>query len=110
MIEHTFALERAVDAVRQAVKRLETARLAGSDAARLTRVAAEGERLLATAKALLATRDRLLDGRLSIGQAALVSAGAAVDPAAESHLLKTAARSGMRGCLLYTSPSPRDRS
>jgi len=144
MIEHTFALERALEAVRTAVKSLEPARLTGTDAARLTRAAAEGERLLATAKALLATRaeetnawrggraaspeqwlaeasgcsegqarealvtakrvetlpqtrDRLLDGRLSIGQASLVSAGAAVDPSAESHLLKTASRSGMRG-------------
>lgn len=148
MIEHTFAtegeLERAVEAVRHAVRALEPARLAGSDAARLTAVAAEGERLLGTAKALLArradetrawrggraasveqwlaetsgcsegtarealataqrvetlpeTRDRLLDGRLSIGQAALVSAGAAVDPEAEAHLLRTATRSGMRG-------------
>ncbi|MFO7590771.1 MAG: hypothetical protein R6X23_07715, partial [Acidimicrobiia bacterium] len=43
------------------------------------------------------TRDRLLDGRLSIAQAAQVAAGAAVDPSAESHLLKTASRSGMRG-------------
>ncbi|MFO7591270.1 MAG: hypothetical protein R6X23_10285 [Acidimicrobiia bacterium] len=148
MSEHTFdtesGLERAVDAVRQAVRALEPARLAGSDAARLTAVAAEGERLLGTAKALLArradetfawrggraasveqwlaetsgctegaarealvtaervetlpaTRDRLLDGQLSIGQAALVSAGAAVDPGSGSHLLKTATRSGMRG-------------
>ena len=148
MTEHTFdrkgELERAVEAVRQAVRALEPDRLAGSDAARLTVVAAEGERLLTTAKALLArradetlawrggraasveqwlaetsgctegaarealvtaqrvetlpeTRDRLLDGRLSIGQAALVSAGAAVDPGAEAHLLRTATRSGMRG-------------
>ncbi len=56
MSEHTFVLERAVDSVRQAVRALEPARLDGSDAARLTKVAAEGERLLATAKALLATR------------------------------------------------------
>jgi hypothetical protein len=152
MIEHTFEsesdstfeLERAVEAVRHAVRALEPARLAGADAARLTAVAAEGERLLGAAKALLArrtdetrawrggraasveqwlaetsgcsegaarealvtaerietlpeTRDRLLDGRLSIGQAALVSAGAAVDPGAEAHLLRTATRSGMRG-------------
>lgn len=154
MTEHTFdseprpdadgGLERAVDAVRRAVRALEPERLAGSHAARLTALAAEGERLLTTAKALLArradetlawrggraasveqwlaetsgctegaarealataervqtlpeTRDRLLDGRLSIGQAALVSAGAAVDPGAEAHLLRTATRSGMRG-------------
>jgi len=152
MIEHMFEsepdsefeLERAVEAVRQAVRALEPARLAGSDAARLTAVAAEGERLLGAGKALLArradetrawrggraasveqwlaetsgcsegaarealvtaqrvetlpeTRDRLLDGRLSIGQAALVSAGAAADPGSEAHLLRTATRSGMRG-------------
>lgn len=55
---------------------------------------------LATAKrveTLSETRDRLLDGRLSIAQAAQVAAGAAVDPSAESHLLTTASRSGMRG-------------
>ncbi|HUV10906.1 MAG TPA: hypothetical protein VMX12_07995, partial [Acidimicrobiia bacterium] len=43
------------------------------------------------------TRERLKSGTLSIGQAALVSAGAAVDPTAEQHLLRTATRSGMRG-------------
>jgi len=47
---------------------------------------------LVTAKrveTLPATRERLLDGTLSMAQAALVSAGAAVDPSSERRLLKT---------------------
>ncbi len=144
MTEHTFALEDAVAHLQQVVAALEPARLAGPDAARLTQAAAVGERVLATAKAMLAarteetgawrggraasieqwlaeasgcseglarealvtaqrvatlpeTRDRLLDGRISIAQAAQVSAGAAVDPTAEARLLRTAQHSGMRG-------------
>ena len=144
MIEHTFALDPLVDQLRNLARTVEPGRFAGSDAARLTKVAAEGERLCAYLKVELArraeetqawrggraaspeqwlaetsgcsegaarealttaervktlpeTRDRLRSGTLSIGQAALVSAAAAVDPSAESHLLKTASRSGMRG-------------
>ena len=56
MIEHTFALDRAATAVREAVAGLEPACLAGRDAARLTEVAAGIERLAGAAKALLAKR------------------------------------------------------
>jgi len=139
-----FDLDRIAEALAGVVAGLEPARLAGSDAARLTATAARIEKLAATAKAALATRaeethawrggraaspeqwlaetsgcsegaaretlatarrvealpatrERLLDGTLSMAQAALVSAGAAVDPAAEQRLLTTASRSGMRG-------------
>ena len=144
MIEHTFAIERAVEQLRTVVRHLEPERLTGADAARLTEAAAAGERLCAAAKARLATRaeetgawrrgraaspeqwlaetsgstesaarealvtaqrvqtmpetrDRLIDGRISIAQAAQVSAAATIDPGSEAHLLRTAARSGMRG-------------
>ncbi len=43
------------------------------------------------------TAAQVLSGALSIAQAAQVSAGAATDPGAEAHLLRTAARSGMPG-------------
>ena len=43
------------------------------------------------------TRQRLQAGNLSIAQAAQISAGAAVDPGSEAHLLRTAERSGLRG-------------
>ncbi len=149
MIEHTFVadepeLSPLVDQLRHLAKTVEPGRYAGPDAARLTKVAAEGERLCAFLKVefarraeethawrggraaspeqwlaetsgcsegqardalstarrvetMPATRDRLRSGRLSLGQASQVAAGAAVDPSAESHLLKTASRSGMRG-------------
>ena len=139
-----FVLDRIAEDLAGVVAGLEPARLAGSDAARLTATAARIEKLAATAKAALATRaeethawrggraaspeqwlaetsgcsegaarealvtakrvetlpatrERLLDGTLSMAQAALVSAGAAVDPGSERRLLKTASRSGMRG-------------
>ena len=148
MIEHTFVAEKAalgslVDQLRGLAETVEADRYAGSDAARLTTIAAEGERLCAYLKIEFArraddtqawrggraatpeqwlaeasgctegqardalttarrvetlpeTRDRLRSGTLSLGQASQVAAGAAVDPSAESHLLKTASRSGMR--------------
>ncbi len=139
-----FVLDRIAKELAEVVAGLEPARLAGSDAARLTGAAARIEKLAGTAKAALAaraeetnawrggraaspeqwlaetsgcsegiarealttarrvetlpeTRQRLLDGTLSMAQAALVSAGAAVDPASEGRLLRTASRSGMRG-------------
>ncbi|HUV11112.1 MAG TPA: HNH endonuclease signature motif containing protein, partial [Acidimicrobiia bacterium] len=139
-----FVLDRIAEELAQVVAGLEPARLAGSDAARLTAAAARIEKLAGTAKAALAaraeetnawrggraaspeqwlaetsgcsegvarealstarrvetlpeTRQRLLDGTLSMAQAALVSAGAAVDPGSEGRLLRTASRSGMRG-------------
>ncbi|MFO7589408.1 MAG: HNH endonuclease signature motif containing protein [Acidimicrobiia bacterium] len=139
-----FVLDRIAEDLAGVVAGLEPARLAGSDAARLTATAARIEKLAATAKAALAsradetqawrggraaspeqwlaetsgcsegvarealatarrvqtlpaTRERLLDATLSIPQAALVSAGAAVDPTSERRLLNTASRSGMRG-------------
>ena len=159
MTEHTFdstergerrppaapaEVDAAVGALRDVLRRLDPALLAGRDAARLTRTTALGERLCAAAKARLATRaeatgawrggramsveqwladtsgcsegvarealvtaqrlehlsttaERVREGTLSIAQAAQVSAGAAADPGAEQHLLKTADRSGMRG-------------
>jgi hypothetical protein len=54
---------------------------------------------LATAQRLTelpATAERLRSGELSLAQASQVTAGAAVDPSAESRLLRTAKRSGMR--------------
>ncbi|HEU5301661.1 MAG TPA: HNH endonuclease signature motif containing protein [Acidimicrobiia bacterium] len=125
-----FVLDRIAEGLAGVVAGLEPARLAGSDAFRLTAMAARIEKLAATAKAALAsradetqagrggraaspeqwlaetsgcsegvarealatarrvqtlpaTRERLLDGNLSIAQAALVSAGAAVDPTSE---------------------------
>ncbi|MFO7591367.1 MAG: HNH endonuclease signature motif containing protein [Acidimicrobiia bacterium] len=144
MTEHTFDLEEAVATLRKLADTAEPDRYAGSDAARLTKVAAEDERLCAYLKVTFArraddtqawrggraaspeqwlaetsgcsegqarealvtarrveslpkTRARLRSGTLSIGQASLVSAGAAVDPASEAKLLRTAERSGLRG-------------
>ena len=45
------------------------------------------------------TEQQLRAGNLSMAQAALVSAGAKVDPTAESRLLQTATRDGMRGLI-----------
>ena len=136
-------MEHLVDELQEMMRTLEPARLDGRDAARLTEVAAAGERLFATAKALLAKRaadtgawrggraasveqaladtsgctegsarealitaarleslpttaDRVRAGSLSIAQAAQVSAGAAVDPAAETRLPPPRAHRGYR--------------
>ncbi len=51
-----FEIERIAQDLREAVAGLDPARLEGRDAARLTEVAAEGEKLFGTAKALLARR------------------------------------------------------
>ena len=51
-----FTLERIADELRDAVATLDVATYDGRDAARLTKVAAEGEKLFATAKLLLAKR------------------------------------------------------
>jgi hypothetical protein len=51
-----FEIERIIHDLREAVAGLDPVRLEGRDAARLTEVAAEGEKLFGAAKALLAKR------------------------------------------------------
>ncbi len=56
MTEHTFALDTTVEQLRELAAAVEPDRYAGADAARLTKVAAEGERLCAYLKVTLARR------------------------------------------------------
>jgi hypothetical protein len=139
-----FKLESIAAELRDVVAQLDPAIYDGRDAARLTQVAAEVEKLGASAKILLArraaetrgwvggssaassdqwlaqvsgcsagaarealatveriaglpaTEAKLRDGTLSLGQASLVSRGAAVDPTAEPKLLRLAGRGEMR--------------